>query len=173
MTKLACKSAFDRAQKLRQRHPLCSGKYKLHEVTAALEKMLRSFDNIVDYRNGKNRQPYGQVDLGGFLACEMHTRLRNIPIFLSDLTAYKVLPGCKALTGDAVPAAKVGFQYNQLNSFSDQFVADCDDAHRLLKAPITEGYARLEDGSSDLIWLTKSLKSQVEMLLDFYEREKV
>jgi|TARA_R110000822_G_scaffold28413_6_gene84520 hypothetical protein len=173
MTKLPCRLEFNRAQKLRAQYQLKTGRYKLEEADKELSKYLSSFDKIVDYRNGKNRQPYGQVDLGGFLACEMHTRLRNIPTFLSDLTAYKVLPGCKALTGDGVPAAKVELQYGNLTSFSNLFVADCDDAHRLLKGPITEEYTRLEDGSSNLIWLTKSLKSRVEALLVFCEREKV
>ena len=121
MTKLACKSAFDRAQKLRQRHPLYSGKYKLHEVTAALEKVLRSFDNIVDYRNSKNRQPYGQVDLGGFLASEMHTRLRNVPTMLSEILGEKVLPGVAALTGDGFPAPDVAREVQRLKCFTRQF----------------------------------------------------
>ena len=55
-----------------------------------LSKYLSNFDKIVDCQNGKKTQPYGQEDLGGFLAFERHTRLRNIPLFLSELIAYKV-----------------------------------------------------------------------------------
>ena len=171
MTKLACKSAFDRAQKLRQRHPLWSGKYKLHEVTAALEKVLRSFDNIVDYRKGKNRQPYGQVDLGGFLACEMHTRLRNIPRMLADFLGYDIQPSVAALVGDGLSTTIVTQEIQKINAFTSQFLSDCDAAHLLLKGPISAEYARLEDGSSDLVWLTQRLKAQVEMLLDLCDRE--
>ena len=121
MTSTPCVLAFDKKQKERKQYPLRSGKYKLDEVGQTLDKILRGFDNIVDYRNGKNRQPYGQVDLGGFLACEMHTRLRNVPTMLSEILGEKVLPGVAALTGDGFPAPDVAREVQRLKCFTRQF----------------------------------------------------
>ena len=55
MTSTPCALAFDRKQKERKQYPLSSGKYKLDEIGQTFDKILRGFDNIVDYRNGKNR----------------------------------------------------------------------------------------------------------------------
>jgi hypothetical protein len=173
MTSTPCVLAFDTKQKERKQYPLRSGKYKLDEVGRTLDKILRGFDNIVDYRNGKNRQPYGQVDLGGFQACEMHTRLRNIPRMLAELLGYDIQPSGAALAGDCVSAPIVTREVQKLNAFTGQFLSDCDAAHVLLEGPISAEYARLKDGSSDLVWLTQRLKAQVEILLDLCDRETV
>ena len=171
MTSTPCALAFDRKQKERKQYPLRSGKYKLDEVGQTFDKILRGFDNIVDYRNGKNRQPYGQVDLGGFLACEMHTRLRNIPLMLADFLGCDIQPSVAALVGDGLSTSIVTQEIQKINAFTSQFLSDCDAAHLLLKGPISAEYARLEDGSSDLVWLTQRLKTQVEILLDLCDRE--
>ena len=171
MTSTPCVLAFDTKQKERKQYPLRSGKYKLDEAGQTLDKILRGFDNIVDYRNGKNRQPYGQVDLGGFLACEMHTRLRNIPRMLAELLGHDIQPSMALLAGDGVPTSIVTQQVQKLNAFTSQFLSDCDAAYLLLKGPISAEYARLKDGSSDLVCLTQRLKAQVEILLDLCNRE--
>jgi hypothetical protein len=173
MTSTPCALAFGGKQKERKQFPLRSGKYKLDEVYRALKEMLHAFDKIVEYRKGKNRQPYGQVDLGGFLAFEMDTWLRDVPITLSGFLGYKVLPGVGALAGDGVPTSIVTQQVQKLDAFTSQFLSDCDAAHVLLEGPISAEYARLEDGSSDLVWLTQKLKAQVEILLDLCDRETV
>ena len=76
-----------------------------------------------------------------------------------------------ALVGDGLSTSIVTQEIQKLNAFTSQFLSDCDAAHLLLKGPISAEYARLEDGSSDLVWLTQRLKAQVEMLWDLCDRE--
>ena len=61
MTSTPCALAFDRKQKERKQYPLRSGKYKLDEVGQTFDKILRGFDNIVDYRNGKIGSPMDKL----------------------------------------------------------------------------------------------------------------
>jgi len=171
MTSTPCVLAFDKKQKERKQYPLRSGKYKLDEVGQTLDKILRGFDNIVEYRNGEHGLFYEKSDLGGFLAFEMHTRLRNIPRMLAELLGHDIQPSMALLAGDGVPTSIVTQQVQKLNAFTSQFLSDCDAAHVLLEEPISAEYARLEDGSSDLVWLTQRLKAQVEILLDLCQRE--
>ena len=105
-----CREAFDRQQTARQNYPLLQGKYKLRETYASLDKMLCSFDNIVDYQHREPRPTYQDEDLGGFLAWETTDRLRNIPIMLAEMAGYEVQPGLIALTGDGVPQGLVDTQ---------------------------------------------------------------
>ena len=77
------------------------------------------------------------------------------------------------LAGDGAPTSIVTQQIQKLNAFTSQFLSDCDAAHVLLEGPISAEYARLKDGSSDLVWLTQRLKAQVEILLDLCDRETV
>ena len=90
---------------------------------------------------------------------------------LADFLGYDIQPSVAALVGDGLSAPIVTQQLQKLNAFASQFLSDCDAAHLLLKGPISAEYARLEDGSSDLVWLTQRLKAQVEMLLDLCDRE--
>ena len=53
--------------------------------------------------------------------------------------------------------------------FIEDFIPECDAAHQDLKAPITQEYERLNDGSSELIWLTRKLMSRVNVFLVMYE----
>ena len=171
MTSTPCVLAFDKKQKERKRYPLRSGKYKLDEVGQTLDKILRGFDNIVEYRNGEHGLFYEKSDLGGFLAFEMDTWLRDVPTTLSGFLGYKLLPGVAALVGDGLSTSIVTQEVQKLNAFTSQFLSDCDAAHLLLKGPASAEYARLEDGSSNLVWLTQRLKAQVEILLDLCDRE--
>jgi len=171
MTSTPCVLAFDTKQKERKQFPLRSGKYKLDEVHRALKEMLHAFDKIVEYRNGEHGLFYEKSDLGGFLALEMDTWLRDVPTTLSGFLGYKVLPGVAALVGDGLSTSIVTQEVQKLNAFTSQFLSDCDAAHVLLEEPISAEYARLEDGSSDLVWLTQRLKAQVEIFLDLCDRE--
>ena len=78
-----------------------------------------------------------------------------------------------ALVGDGLSAPIVTQQLQKLNAFASQFLSDCDTAHVLLEGPISAEYARLEDGRSDLVWLTQRLKARVETLLVLCDRETV
>ena len=169
MNKAPCHKAYVNYQRIRALCPLDRGAYKLKEAHSSLEKILRGFDNIVAYRKSKTKAAYGEVDLGGFLARESPTRLRKTPVMLAKLTAYKVLPGLKALTGDGVSIQAMNEQLVCFEKFIEDFIPECDAAYRDLKAPITQEYERLNDGSSELIWLTRKLMSRVNVFLDIYE----
>ena len=82
-----------------------------------------------------------------------------------------MLPGVAALVGDGLSTSIVTQEIQKLNAFTSKFLSDCDAAHLLLKGPASAEYARLEDGSSNLVWLTQRLKAQVEILLDLCDRE--
>ena len=107
MTSTPCVLAFDKKQKERKQYPLRSGKYKLDEVGQTLDKILRGFDNIVEYRNGEHGLFYEKSDLGGFLAFEMHTRLRNIPRMLAELLGHDIQPSMALLAGDGDEVANI------------------------------------------------------------------
>ena len=92
---------------------------------------------------------------------------------LAELLGYDIQPSGAALAGDCVSAPIVTREVQKLNAFTGQFLSDCDAAHVLLEGPISAEYARLKDGSSDLVWLTQRLKAQVEILLDLCDRETV
>ena len=72
---------------------------------------------------------------------------------LAELTAYKVLPGLKALTGYGVSIQAMNEQLVYFEKFIEDFIPACDTTYRDLKAPITQEYGRLTNGSSELIWL--------------------
>ena len=173
MTSTPCVLALDKKQKERKQFPLRSDKHKFVEVDIVLNRMLRNFDKIVEYRNGKNRQSYGHFTTSFFQADEIHTWLRDVPTTLSGFLGYKVLPGVAALVGDGLSTSIVTQEIQKLNAFTSKFLSDCDAAHVLLEEPISAEYARLKDGSSDLVWLTQRLKAQVEILLDLCDRETV
>ena len=165
MTSTPCVLAFDTKQKERKQFPLRSGKYKLDEVHRALKEMLHAFDKIVEYRNGKNRQSYGHFTTSFFQADEINTWLRDVPTTLSGFLGYKLLPGVATLVGDGLSTSIVTQQIQKLNAFTGQFLSDCDAAHVLLEEPISAEYARLKDGSSDLVWLTQRLKAHKPVAL--------
>ena len=173
ITPTPCVLAFDKKQKERKQFPLRSGKHKFVEIDIVLNRMLRDFDKIVEYRNGKNRQSYGHFTKSFFQAGETHTWLRDVPTTLSGFLGYKVFPGVAALVGDGLSTSIVTQQVQNLDAFTGQFLSDYDAAHVLLEGPISAEYTRLEDGSSDLVWLTQRLKARVEILLDLCDRETV
>ncbi len=74
-----CREAYERQKMARQNYPLYKGRYKLREAQAALDKMLYSFDNIVDYQHRVPKPVYENEELGGFLAWETPDRMRQIP----------------------------------------------------------------------------------------------
>jgi len=72
---------------------------------------------------------------------------------LAELTAYKVLPGLKALTSYGVSIQAMNEQLVHFEKFIEDFIPACDATYRDLKAPITQECGRLTNGSSELIWL--------------------
>ena len=108
---------------------------------------------------------YEDEDLGGFLAWETPDRMRQIPIMLTEIAGYDVQPGLKALTGDGVPKRMVNTQARLLQPFMDQFLAECEQVHSQLKAPLQSEYDKLAAGESELVWLTRCLFRQVEEIL--------
>ncbi len=166
---LPCREAFDRMQKARQNYPLHTGRYKLREARDYLDKMLCGFDNIVDYQQRDPKPIYGDEDLGGFLAWETRDRLRSIPTMLAEMAGYTVRPGLLALTGDGVPQALVDTQARIFRPFMEQFIAECDEMHDQLKAPLQIEYDKLAAGESELVWLTRCLFRQVEDILALCE----
>lgn len=166
---LPCREAFDRQQMARQSYPLQSGQYKLRETRDYLDKMLCGFDNIVEYQHRDPKPTYRDEDLGGFLAWETQDRLRNIPIMLVEMAGYNLQPGLLALTKEGVPQALVDLHTRLLKPFMDQFIAECDEAHDRLQAPLQSEYDKLAAGESELVWLTRSLFRQVEDILALCE----
>ena len=166
---LPCRVAFDRQQTARRNYPLYRGKYKLRETYEFLDKMLCSFDNIVDYQHREPRPTYQDEDLGGFLAWETADRLRNIPTMLAEEAGYNVQSGLLALTGDGVPQGLVDTQARLLQPFLDQFIAECDEMHDRLKGPLQDEYDKLAAGESELVWLVRNLFRQVEDILALCE----
>ncbi len=164
-----CREAYERQKMARQNYPLYKGKYKLREAHAALDKMLYSFDNIVDYQHRVPKPVYENEELGGFLAWETPDRMRQIPIILSKMAGYKIQPGLKALTGDGVPQGLVDTQARLLQPFIDQFIAECDQMHDRLKGPLQDEYDKLAAGESELVWLARNLFRQVEDILALCE----
>ena len=92
---------------------------------------------------------------------------------LADFLGYDIQPSVAALVGDGLSTSIVTQEVRKLNAFTSQFLSDCDTAHVLLEGPISAEYARLEDGRSDLVWLTQRLKARVETLLVLCDRETV
>ena len=117
--------------------------------------MLCSFDNIVEYQQRKPKPTNLNETLGGFLAWETPDRLRQIPTMLAEIAGYEVLPGLQALTGDGVPQSLVATKTRLLEPFMDQFIAECDEVHNQLKAPLQREYYKLAAGESELVWLTR------------------
>ena len=92
---------------------------------------------------------------------------------LADFLGYDIQPSVAPLVGDGLSTSIVTQEIQKINAFTSQFLSDCDAAHLLLKGPISAEYARLEDGRSDLVWLTQRLKARVETLLVLCDRETV
>ena len=57
---------------------------------------------------------------------------------LAELTAYKALPGLKALTGYGVSIQAMNEQLVYFEKFIEDFIPACDATYRDLKAPITQ-----------------------------------
>ena len=161
-----CQRAFQSSSQQRALYPLRSGRYKLREAHAYLLKMSGGFKEIVRFRAIKPKPKYLDVDLGGFLAWETPSRLRKTPMLLVEIAAYYVLPGLKALTGDGVAQTEIDEEVHYFELFLDRFIERCDTVVSDLRGPISKEYARLEDGSSELIWLTKSLEREAKHFLD-------
>ena len=59
---------------------------------------------------------------------------------LAELTAYKALPGLKALTGYGVSIQAMNEQLVYFEKFIEYFIPACYATYRELKAPITQEY---------------------------------
>ena len=94
---------------------------------------------------------------------------------LRDVTAKNIAPNSQPLSDGGVSGLRLHpTKEKGRGLWKLRFISPSTGKRReLLEEPISAEYARLKDGSSDLVWLTQRLKAQVEILLDLCDRETV
>lgn len=148
MTRSPCHDAFVLAQAARRTVPLQSGAYKLRESQNAIQRIQDTLHNIADHLGEEQILPIGRHNLGCCMSDEIDYYLKELPIIISALVAYDILPAIKALTNDGIPKGVLVSEMKSASANVSRLLHDCEAIHRRLTFRVAKEYSPKEEYSA-------------------------
>jgi hypothetical protein len=142
MTKTSCYSAFGEGKAQRVTYPLHQGRYKLEEREGRFIAAKETLCMVREFVSGRSRCLY----LGGCMASDKHTWLKNLPLDIAFYLGYDLLPGLLALKKEGVLC--VDRDYSALEQDCLQLVDRCEQVRNAIKKDIKVEYRQMKQGGS-------------------------
>lgn len=142
MTKSNCLQSFDEGKAQRASYPLHQGRYKLEERERRFVFNKETLRMVRDFVRGRSSCLY----LGGCMASDKHTWLKNLPLDIAFYLGYDLLPGLLALKKDG--ALCVDREYPAIEQDCLQLVARCEQVRNAIKKDIKVEYRQMKQGGS-------------------------
>jgi hypothetical protein len=142
MTKSSCLQSFDEGKAQRASYPLHQGRYKLEERERRFVFNKETLRMVRDFVRGRSSCLY----LGGCMASDKHTWLKNLPLDIAFYLGYDLLPGLLALKKDG--ALCVDREYPAIEQDCLQLVARCEQVRNAIKKDIKVEYRQMKQGGS-------------------------
>jgi hypothetical protein len=142
MTKSSCYSAFGEGKAQRVTYPLHQGRYKLEEREGRFIAAKETLRMVREFVSGRSRCLY----LGGCMASDKHTWLKNLPLDIAFSLGYDLLPGLLALKKEG--ALCVDREYPAIEQDCLQLVARCEQVRNAIRKNIKVEYRQMKQGDS-------------------------
>ena len=144
MTKVSCLQSFDEGKEQRVSYPLHQGRYKLEERERRFVFNKETLRMVRDFVRGRSSCLY----LGGCMASDKHTWLKNLPLDISFSLGYDLLPGLLALKKEG--ALCVDRDYPAIEQDCLQLVYRCEQVRNAIKKDIKVEYRQMKLSGSSL-----------------------
>jgi len=142
---LLCHNSLKDGLALRAAHPLTSGSYKLREALEAINRSIEELE-ILSGQSKRNQK------LQGVLTCKDHVEwLKDLPVMLSKLMGWKVLPAFYELDHDGVSKLKLSRHMITIECRIKSLILDCEDVLPVIRSSIQHEYSRWRRNESLLM----------------------
>jgi hypothetical protein len=142
MTKSSCLQSFAEGKALRVSYPLHQGRYKLEERASTFIAAKETLRMVRAFVSGRSRCLY----LGGCMASDKHTWLKNLPLDIAFSLGYDLLPGLLALKKEG--ALCVDRDYPAIEQDCLKLVDRCEQVRNAIRKDIKVEYQLMKKGGS-------------------------
>ena len=142
MTKSSCLQSFDEGKAQRASYPLQQGRYKLEERERRFVFNKETLRMVRDFVRRRSSCLY----LGGCMASDKHTWLKNLPLDVAFSLGYDLLPGLLALKKEG--ALCVDRDYPSIEQACLTLVDRCEQVRNTIKKDIKVEYRHMKHGCS-------------------------
>lgn len=142
MTKSSCLQSLDEGKAKRMSYPLHQGRYKLEERERRFVLNKETLRMVRDFVRGRSSYLY----LGGCMASDKHTWLKNLPLDIAFSLGYDLLPGLIALKKEG--ALYVDRDYPAVEQDCLKLVDCCEQVRNAIKKDIKVEYRQMKQGGS-------------------------
>ena len=150
MAKKTVKKAFQDAQNLRLKYPLCTGECKLRETRSRLSHMQETMYQIGEYLKNSSHFYKGQI-LGHCCTTEDKAYwIKSIPAQVAEQLGYNILPAIAALTNDGLSKRDTDATLDIANGMAKALLKDCERQESRLKGGISAEYDNMKTGYSEV-----------------------
>ena len=169
MAKKTVKKAFQDAQNLRLKYPLCKGECKLRETRSRLSHMQETMYQIGEYLKNSSHFYKGQI-LGHCCTTEDKAYwIKSIPAQVAELLGYNILPAIAALTNDGLSKRYTDATLDIANGMAKALLKDCERQQTRLKGGISAEYDNMKTGYSEVHGLLVEADRIAEDALQVHE----
>lgn len=142
MTKSSCLQSFNDGKSQRVSYPLHQGRYKLDERERRFVFTKATLRMVRDFVRGRSSCEY----LGGCMASDKHTWLKNLPLDIAFSFGYDLLPGLLALKKEG--ALCVDRDYPAIEQDCLELVDRCEQVRKAIKKDINLEFRQMKHGGS-------------------------
>lgn len=142
MTKASCLQSFNDGKAQRVSYPLHQGRYKLEERESRFVFNKETLCMVRDFVRSRSSCLY----LGGCMASDKHTWLKNLPLDIAFSLGYDLLPALLALKKEG--ALCVDRDYQAIEQDCLHLVARCEQVRNAIKKDIKVEYRQMKLGGS-------------------------
>jgi hypothetical protein len=142
MTKSSCLQSFNDGKAQRLTYPLHQGRYKLEEREGRFIAAKETLRMVRDFVRGRSSCLY----LGGCMASDKHTWLKNLPLDIAFSLGYDLLPGLLALEKEG--ALCVDRDHPSIKQDCLRLVVRCEQVRNAIKKDIKVEYRQMKQGGS-------------------------
>jgi len=142
MTKSSCLQSFNQGKAQRLTYPLHQGHYKLEERESRFVFNKETLRMVRDFLRGRSSCLY----LGGCMASDKHTWIKNLPLDIAFSLGYDLLPGLLALKKEG--ALCVDRDYPAIEQGCLTLVDRCEQIRNAIKKDIKVEYRLMKQGGS-------------------------